>query len=192
MCLHLITPHTFFVGASKEQRERAEKRRERSWQLHLSGATQWDIARELGVNQAQVCRYIQEAAASHPVTQMPLEQRIALSEARWQQSEQEMVDAIAEQRANGRVTQEVIEFPDGTVQKKVTREAGVDPRLLRCLSTHHDRRARQLNNQVSPDVGVSQVNVNVVKDFLSQGETKGSLSAASWNETTIDASASDS
>ena len=56
-------------------------------------------------------------------------------------------------------------------------------RELRALSTHHDRRARQLNNQLSPDAGLQQVNVNLVKDFLSQGDTQGKLGAQQWNET---------
>ena len=42
--------------------------------------------------------------------------------------------------------------------------------------------ARQLNNQISPDASVQAVNVNLVKDFLSQGDTQGKLSAQQWNE----------
>ena len=71
----------------------------------------------------------------------------------------------------------------------MTKVTGPDPALLRALSTHHDRRARQLNNQLSPEANAQAVNVNVVKDFLQQGgETKGKLSASEWNaqESAID------
>ena len=103
-----------------------------------------------------------------------------------------MREEIEEQRRKGRVTREVTRFSDGSEQVKITKTEGIDPALLRALSTHIDRRNRQAQNQMAPDVTTNQVNVAVVRDFLSQGETKGSLSAASWNETTIDASASDS
>jgi hypothetical protein len=63
----------------------------------------------------------------------------------------------------------------------VTSQEGVDPALLRAFSTHIDRRNRQSQNQLSPDAGMQQVNVNVVKDFLAQGESAGKLSAADWN-----------
>ena len=71
----------------------------------------------------------------------------------------------------------------GRTTVKTTHQQGVDPALLRALSTHHDRRARQLNNQISPDTSVQAVNVNLVKDFLSQGDQQGKLSAQQWNET---------
>ena len=69
---------------------------------------------------------------------------------------------------------------------KTTHEPGVDPALLRALSTHHERRARQLNNQLRPDAGVQAVQVNVVRDFLQQGDTSGKLSADQWNQQVLD------
>ncbi|WP_255444602.1 hypothetical protein [Synechococcus sp. PROS-U-1] len=125
---------------------------------------------------------MKEAASQHPVVQMSTDERIALSEARWQQSEDEIKNEICRQLLEGRVTREVIRFSDGTEQVKITKSESVDPALLRALSTHHDRRARQLNNQLSPDAGVSQVNVAVVQDFLKQGEGGKQLTASDWND----------
>ena len=81
---------------------------------------------------------------------------------------------------------EVIRFPDGKEQVKVTKEEGVDPGLLRTLSTHIDRRNRQAQNQMSPDAGIQAVQVNVVKDFIQQGDTHGKLSAEQWNQQATD------
>ena len=160
-----------------------QKKRERAWELHLKGLNQFKIAEELGVTQSRVCQLIKEAAQQHPVVQLSIEERIALSESRWQASEDEIKTEIARQLMEGRETIEVLKLPDGSIQQKVTRTKGVDPALLRALSTHHDRRARQLNNQLSPDANVQAVNVNVVKEFLQQGESnKGHLTAAEWND----------
>ena len=160
-----------------------QQKRERAWELHLKGLNQYQIGAELGVTQSRVCQLVKEAAAQHPVTKMSMDERIALSEARWQQSEEEIKMAITRQAAEGRIVREVIRYPDGKEQVKVTKEDGVDPALLRALSTHHDRRARQLNNQISPDAGVSQVQVNVLKDFIGQGDGNKAITAADWNNT---------
>ena len=160
--------------------------------MHINGADQWAIAAEIGVTQPRVCQLIKEAAKQHPTVSLSYEERAALAEAKWNQGEAELREEIEEQRRKGRVTREVTRFSDGSEQVKITKTEGIDPALLRALSTHIDRRNRQAQNQMAPDVTTNQVNVAVVRDFLSQGETKGSLSAASWNETTIDASASDS
>ena len=170
------------MAANLAKQRKTEQMRQRAWELHLKGANQWTIAAELGVTQGRVSQLIKAAAKAHPVVALSIEERIALSEARWQQSEDELIEQIAYQRVHGRVTTERVVLPDGGVQVKEIHVQGVDPALLRALSTHHDRRARQLNNQMAPDATMSQVNVNVVKDFLNQGETKGSLSAANWNE----------
>ena len=164
-----------------------DAKRQRAWELHLQGADQFTIARELGCTQARVSQLIKEVAAAHPVNKLSLEERLALSEARWEQSEAEIKEAIAEQRANGRIVEEVIRFPDGSEQTKVTRTGGVDPALLRAYSTHHDRRARQLNNQAGADAGVQNVNVNVVRDFLGQADKPAArLSADEWNDNVVD------
>ena len=108
---------------------------------------------------------------------------MAISEERWNLSERELRATIAEQRANGRTVTETITEPNGRVTVKTTHQGGVDPALLRALSTHHDRRARQLNNQLSPDAGVQAVQVNVVRDFLQQGDSPaGRLTPEAWNE----------
>ena len=154
--------------------------------MHINGVTQWDIARELGVTQARVSQFIQQAAKNHPVNKLSLDERMAISEERWNLSEREMREAITQQRLNGRTVTETITEPRGRITTKVTHQAGVDPALLRALSTHHDRRARQLNNQLSPDAGVQAVQVNVVKDFIQQGESAGKLTPEQWNQHAID------
>ena len=140
------------------------------------------IANELGITQARVSQYIAYVAKRHPINQLSLEERIAISEERWNLSEREMRQTIADQRTNGRTVTETITEPNGRIITKVTHQQGVDPALLRALSTHHDRRARQLNNQISPDTSVQSVNVNLVRDFLNQGDQQGKLSAQQWNE----------
>ena len=154
--------------------------------MHINGVTQWDIARELGVTQARVSQFIQQAAKNHPVNKLSLDERMAISEERWNLSEREMREAITQQRLNGRTVTETITEPSGRVTIKTTHQAGVDPALLRALSTHHDRRARQLNNQMSPDAGVQQIQVNVLKDFIGQGDTTGKLTPEQWNQQAID------
>ena len=174
------------MAASLKAREEAEIKRNRAWELHINGVTQWDIARELGVTQARVSQFIQQAARNHPVNKLSLDERMAISEERWNLSEREMREAITQQRANGRTVTETVTEPNGRITTKVTHQQGVDPALLRALSTHHDRRARQLNNQLSPDAGVQAVQVNVVRDFLQQGDTAGKLSPEQWNQQAID------
>ena len=164
-----------------------DAKRQRAWELHLKGADQFAIAAELGCTQARVSQLIKDVAAAHPINKLSLEERLALSESRWEQAEKELKEEINEQRRNGRIVEEILEFPDGTKQRKITRTQGVEHGLLRAYSTHTDRRARQLSNQISPDAGVQQVNVNVVRDFLGQGDKPAArLSADEWNEQAID------
>ena len=95
--------------------------------MHTRGADQWSIANALNVTQGRVSQLIAEAARSHPVVALSYEERCALSETKWNQSEQEIIDEIANQRRNGRRVVETITFSDGTKQQKVTETAGVDP-----------------------------------------------------------------
>lgn len=172
------------MAAAISKSREAEHKRQRAWDLHLAGANQLVIAEELGITQGRVSQLIKQAAAKHPVNSLSLEERIALSEARWQISEDELRCEINQQRINGRIIQEVTTFPDGSTQIKQINERGVDPALLRALSMHHDRRARQLNNQVGTDATVQQVNVNMVKDFLGQADAPSArLTPEQWNET---------
>ena len=170
------------ITRAKEQ----EIKCNRAWEMHINGAKQWDIATELGVTRARVSQMIKKAAKAHPINQLSLEERMAISEERWNLSEQEMRQTISDQRLYGRTVTETITEPSGRITRKVTHHEGVDPALLRALSTHHDRRARQLNNQISPDAGVQAVQVNVVRDFLQQGEQQGKLSAEAWNQQVLD------
>ena len=158
----------------------------RAWELYIAGAKQWDIATELGCTQARVSQMIKKTAKHHPINQLSLEERMAVSEERWNLSEQQMREEIHQQRGSGRTVTEVIRMPNGQEQVKVTKTEGVDPSLLRALSTHHDRRARQLNNQMSPESSMQAVQVNVVRDFLTQGDTAGKLSPEQWNQQSID------
>ena len=174
------------MAASIEKRKETELKRNRAWELHLEGAPQYAIAAELECTQARVSQLIQQAAKAHPINRLTLEQRMALSEARWDLSEREMREAISQQRHQGRTVTETITEPNGRVTTKTIHQPGVDPALLRALSTHHDRRARQLNNQLSPDAGVQAVQVNVVRDFLQQGDNQGKLSPEQWNQQAID------
>ena len=167
---------------ANEVRKRARENQKRAWELHVKGVNHYKIAEELGVSDARVSQYVKKAAAEHPVNKLSLDERLALSEERWNKSEAEIMTEIARQLHEGRETVEVLRLPDGGVQQRVTRVKGVDPALLRALSTHHDRRARQLNNQLSPDQGITQVNVSMVKEFLQQGEGGGKLTAAEWND----------
>jgi len=154
--------------------------------MHINGCTQWDIAAELGCTQGRVSQLIKEAAKANPIVSLSYEERAALAEAKWNQVEHEIRDQIQDQRRNGRVVREVITYPDGKQQLKETIEPGVDPALLRTLSTHIDRRNRQAQNQLSPDAGLQQVNVNVVREFLNQGDNAGKLSPEAWNQQAID------
>ena len=120
------------------------------------------------------------------MNKLSLDERMAVSEECWNLSEQELRQAFADQRANGRTVTETVTEPSGRITTKVTHQEGVDPALLRALSTHHDRRARQLNNQIGPDAGVQAVQVNVVRDFLQQGDQQGKLRADQWNQQVLD------
>jgi hypothetical protein len=81
----------------------------------------------------------------------------------------------------------VITFTDGSQQVKITSVTGVYPSLLRTLSTHIDWRNRQAQNQLSPDVGLQQVNVNLGKELRHQtGVPAGLPSAADWSAHAID------
>ena len=171
------------MTASQEQRSKTTLMRQRAWELHVGGAAQFAIAAELGVTQGRVSQLIKQAAAAHPVNKLDIGERIALSEERWNLSELEIREAIKQQRQHGRTTTTVIRYPDGKEQIQTEVRHGVDPALLRALSTHHDRRARQLNNQLAPEAGVQQVNLNLIQDFLQQGDAPaGKLSAADWND----------
>ncbi len=174
------------MPASRSTKLQTEERRKRAWMMHINGSTQWDIADELGCTQARVCQLIKDAAKNNPIVQLSYEERAALSEAKWNQVEGQIRESIEEQRINGRVAREVIRLPNGSQQTKTTKIEGVDPGLLRTLSTHIDRRNRQAQNQMAPDASVQAVQVNVVRDFLSQGEQAGKLSPEQWNDQTVD------
>ena len=170
------------MTASRAVQLKTDQKRQTAWMMHINGSDQWAIAKALGCTQGRVAQLIKEAARQNPIVQLSYEERAALAEAKWQQVEDEIRQEIDEQRRNGRIVREVIRYPDGKEQVRVTRDEGVDPSLLRTLSTHTDRRNRQAQNQMAPDQAVNAVQVNVVRDFLQQGESTSKLSADAWNE----------
>ena len=160
-----------------------EEKRKRAWEMHLMGADQYTIAAELGCTQARVSQYIKGHAKYNPVNNLSFEERAALSEARWQMSENQIREEIQRQRLEGRTVTRTTIFPDGTKQIETTQEHSIDPALLRALSTHHDRRNRHALNQASPDAAQTNVQVAVLQDFMSQGNggLDQKLSASEWN-----------
>ena len=66
--------------------------------MHINGAPQFAIAAELGITQGRVSHYIKEAAKAHPINKLSMEERMAISEERWNISEREMREEIQEQR----------------------------------------------------------------------------------------------
>ena len=170
------------MTASKKQREEAQQKKEKAWELYCLGIPNYKIGAQLGVTPARITQYIAQMAKEHPVNKLSMEQQMAVQAERWQAAEDAIRSQVLQQMVEGVVTTELITAPDGSVTKRVITKEGADPALLRAWSTHADRRARQLQGQISPDAGVNQVNVQVMKDFIGQGETKGQLSAGSWNE----------
>ena len=170
------------MTASLNQRAKAAERRQKAWEMHIDGVPQFTIAAQLGLTEARVSQLIKSAAALHPVNQLDFNERMALSEERWNLSEAQIREEIQQQRQKGRISKTVTRYPDGKEQVEITQHQGVDPALLRALSTHHDRRARQLNNQIGPDAGVNHVSVQLVQDFMGQADSAGKLSADAWNE----------
>ena len=171
------------MPASKAIQKETEARRNRAWEMHINGLPHYTIAAELGVTSARVTQLIQQAAKAHPVNKLSIEERMAVSESRWQIAEDAIKAEILKQTGEGFKTTRRITDPVGRVQIEETVEHRVDPALLRAWSTHTDRRARQLQNQLAPDTSVQAVNVNLIKDFLGQGDAQGKLSAQQWNET---------
>ena len=124
-------------------------KRNRAWELHIYGAPQYAIAAELGITQAPVSQYIAHVAKNHPVNKLTLEQRMAISEERWNISERDIREEIEEQRRNGRIVREVLRLPNGQEQVRVTKTEGVDPALLRALSTQRTMTAAHGNSTTS-------------------------------------------
>ena len=150
--------------------------------MHIQGHANYTIAAELGVSSGRVSQYVKEAAREHPVGQLTPDERMAVAEGRWQLAEDAIRSEINKQRETGVRTVETTTDAQGRMVVKETVEHRIDPQLLKAWSTHSDRRARQMLGQLSPDANVQAVNVNLVKDFLSQGDQQGKLSAQQWNE----------
>ena len=167
---------------SLENRRKSGHRREVAWKMHVDGVPQSAIALHLEITPARVSQLIKDYGRAHPITNLDAEERQALCEDRWNESEADIRREIRHQRDNGRVVTEVIRFPDGSEQIKTTHVSGVDPALLRAFSTHHDRRARQLQSQMGPEAGQANVNVAIVQDFLRQADGgPKAVSASEWN-----------
>lgn len=169
------------MSASSAIQKATEIKRQRAWDMHLDGVPMYTIAAELEVSIGRVSQLVKQAAAQQPVNKLSLQERMALSEARWQMSETEIRKEINRQRLEGRSVTKTITLPNGQKQIEVTHDRSVDPALLRALSTHHDRRNRHALNQASPDQAVNQVQVNLLQDFMQQGGQQQAISASEWN-----------
>ena len=157
-------------------------RRNRAWEMHIQGISTYVIAAELGVSSGRVSQYVKEAAKEHPVSHLTPDERMAVAEGRWQLAEDAIRSEINKQREMGVRTVETTTDAQGRRVVKETVEHRIDPQLLKAWSTHSDRRARQMLGQLSPDASVQSVNVNLVRDFLNQGDQQGKLSVQQWNE----------
>jgi len=156
------------MGRSKADRERAAERRARAWELYCQSVPQNQIAQLLEVSESAVSKLIkQAAAAAADALPQNREELAAELHQRWGEAERVIREEIDRQRCEGRVTTTITTRPDGTQVVEQQHTPGVDAGLLRVLSTHADRRARQALNQLAPaesDGGVSEA----VRVFLTQ------------------------
>ena len=84
-------------------------------------------------------------------------------------------------RIHGRVTTKVTTLADGSHVVERTHQQGVDVGLLRALSTHVDRRARQATNQAA--VADGSAHLDNVRVFLTQPAADGAAwDAMAWNK----------
>ena len=94
------------LSASNTQRKEAEIKFNRAWELYLQGVQQFAIAAELDCMQSWVSQFIKQSAKAHPINQLTLEERMAVSEERWNMSERELREQIAIQRQRRRTVTE--------------------------------------------------------------------------------------
>ena len=106
----------------------------------------------------------------------------------WQELGKQIQREIDEQRSRGRVKVTRTQHPDGTETIEQVVVSGADPNLLKALGQHLDRKARQLLDQMPVADSTQNVQINLVKDFLSQADNSSrQLSAEDWNsKQTID------
>ena len=165
------------MGRSKGDRELAAQRRATAWELYCQSVPQNQIAAQLGISESATSKLIRQAAAvaAEALPQSRAELVAELAE-RWASAEREIRAEVAHQRIHGRVTTTITTLPDGGQRVEQQHTPGVDPGLLRCLSTHTDRRSRQAMGQLAPADGGSQ-HLENVRVFLTQPAADG----AAWD-----------
>ena len=181
------------MGRSKGDRELTAQRRATAWELYCQSVPQNQIAAQLGISESATSKLIRQAAAvaAEALPQSREELAAELAE-RWASTEREIRAEVAHQRIHGRVTTTITTLPDGGQRVEQQHTPGVDPGLLRCLSTHTDRRSRQAMGQLAPVDGGNPI--EAVRVFLTQpaasgaewdalgwGTTGGKVTAEQWN-----------
>ena len=182
------------MGRSRADRELAAQRRATAWELYCQSVPQNQIAAQLGISESATSKLIRQAAAvaAEALPQSRAELAAELAE-RWASAEREIRAEVAHQRIHGRVATTITTLPDGGQRVEQQHTPGVDPGLLRCLSTHTDRRSRQAMGQLAPADGGSQ-HLENVRVFLTQpaadgaawdalgwGAAGGKVTAEQWN-----------
>lgn len=174
------------MGRSKAERELAQERREAAWTLYCRSVPQYQIAEQLGVSPQRVTRMIREAAGQAAAALPQSREELAAELVRrWDEAEGVIRGQIAEQQRSGRVVTTVVVRPDGSQVVERQHTAGVDPGLVRALSTHVDRRARQALNQAAIAEGAGGTShLDAVRVFLTQPMTGPEFSAGKWGSMT--------
>lgn len=180
------------MGRSKADRELAAERRARAWELYCQSVPQNQIALLLGVSESATSKLIKQAAATAADALPQTREELAAElHQRWGEAERVIREEIDRQRREGRITTTITTRADGTQVVEQQHTPGVDAGLLRCLSTHADRRARQALNQAAVADGAgSPDHLESVRVFLTQpmagaefeaGRWGGAMTAAEWN-----------
>jgi hypothetical protein len=178
------------MGRSKADRELAAERRAKAWELYCQSVPQNQIALLLGISESATSKLVRQAAAC-AVEAMPQtrEELAAELHQRWGEAERVIREEIDRQRREGRITTTITTRPDGTQVVEQQHTPGVDAGLLRCLSTHADRRARQALNQTAVADGAHNP-AEAIRVFLTQpmggaefeaGRWGGAMTAAEWS-----------
>ena len=75
--------------------------RNRAWEMHIQGHSNYAIAAELGVSNGRVSQYVKEDARVHRVSHLTPDERMAVAEGRWQLAEDAIRAEINKQRETG-------------------------------------------------------------------------------------------
>lgn len=168
------------MGRSKADRELAVQRRGQAWELYCQSVPQCEIAERLGMSESGVSKLLAQAKASAMEAAPKSREEIAAELiGRWNEAERLIRGEIERQRREGRTTTTITTFADGTQRVEQQHTPGADPALVRALSTHVDRRARQALNQIAPADGAASQ--EAIRVFLQQPLTGAEWDAGKWN-----------